>query len=98
MSYYSMAYPIDNPIKARQQIDINADNARKILFEKAQTEWKMLPKNQECLRYIEVCNDVNPSDGTCDYFFYYDKKHGTFRKCVESKKIGKYVKTFYDFS
>lgn len=85
MSYYSMAYPIDNPIKARQQIDINANNARRVLFEKAQTEWETPSENQECLRYIEVCNHVNPSDDTCNVFFYYDKKHGTFRKCVKSK-------------
>ena len=90
MSYYSMAYPIDNVNEARQQIDTNADDARRVLFEKAQTEWEMLPENQECLRYIEFCNDVNRSDGTCNDFFYYDTTHGTFRKCVESKKIGKY--------
>lgn len=90
MSYYSMAYPIDNVNEARQQIDTNADDASRVLFEKAQTEWEMLPKNQECLRYIEFCNDVNRSDGTCNDFFYYDTKHGTFRKCVESKKNWKY--------
>ena len=90
MSYYYMAYPIDNVIKARQQIDINADNARRILFEKAQIKWEMLPKNQECLHYIEFCNDVNRSDGKCDDFFYYDTTHGTFRKCVTSKNPKKH--------
>lgn len=90
MSYYSIAYPIDKATKARQQIDINADNARRILFEKAQNEWERLPENQECLRYIEYCNDVDPHQGDCDDFFYYDKTHGTFRKCVKSLNPTKY--------
>lgn len=90
MSYYSMAYPIDNVIEARQQIDTNAKNAKDVLFKKAQTEWEMLSENQECLRYIEICNDVNRSDGKCNDFFYYDKPNGTFRKCVTSKNPMKY--------